>query len=113
MGDELVVSLLSDKFVRMYKGPARPIHTLDMRKEQVLALRCVDRVVVVDGPGHEAVERMIRSVRPAVYVKGSATRGTFGEEDLVRRMGIQMVFVDMVESGEAPLSTTRLQEMAS
>lgn len=112
MGDELVVSLLADEFVTKYKGPERPFHTLDMRIEQLRALRCVDRVVVVDGPGHEAVEQMIEAVRPAVYVKGLETKGKFGEAPLVRRMGIEMAFFDMVELVGGPASTTRLWQLA-
>lgn len=106
MGDELVVSLLSDRFVTKYKGPSRPIHLLAERMEQVLELRCVDRIVVVDGPGHEAVQEMIERVRPAVYVKGGDRKGTFGEEEFVKRMGIELVFVDMVKRAGKPISST-------
>ena len=113
MGDELVVSLLADEFVSRYKGKP-PTHTLAQRTEQALALRCVDRVVVVNGPGHEAVQKMIQSVRPAIYVKGADTRGTFGEEEFVRSAGIELVFVDMVLLGTAlPFSSTRILEEAN
>lgn len=104
LGDELVVSLLADEFVKVAKGPRRPIHTLHERIEQISELRCVDRVTVVNGPGHEAVEQMIAIVKPAVYVKGSDTKGTFGEERFVRLMGIELVYVDMV----ARASTSRV-----
>jgi rfaE bifunctional protein nucleotidyltransferase chain/domain len=107
LGEELVVSILSDRFVTKYKGPTRPIHLLEARTEQLLELRCVDRVVVVDGPGHEAVQEMIERVRPAVYVKGRATKGTFGEEAFVKSRGIELVFVDMVTRGGKPISSTR------
>lgn len=108
LGDELWVSLLADEYVRMYKGQSRPIHNLSMRMEQMEELRCVDRVVVVNGPGHKAVELMIERVKPAVYVKGADTKGTFGEEEFVRRKGIEMVFIDMVKSDEGESSTSRL-----
>jgi rfaE bifunctional protein nucleotidyltransferase chain/domain len=110
MGDELVVSLLADRFVTLYKGPLRPVHPLAERIEQLLELRCVDRTVVVDGPGHEAVQEMIQSVRPSIYVKGMATKGTFGEEEFIRSMGIEMVYVDMEAHGGEPTSTSRLLE---
>lgn len=96
LGDELLVSILSDEYVRRYKGDGRPIHTLEQRIEQLSELRCVDGVVVVAGPGHEAVEGMIAAVRPKIYVKGADRKGTFGEEDFVHRMGIKMVYFDMV-----------------
>ena len=106
LGDELVVSLLSDRYVRKYKGSSRPVHTLAQRMEQITELRSVDRVVVVDGPGHEAVQEMIEAVRPAVYVKGAATRGTFGEEEFVKKRGIELVYVDMVPNAESTASST-------
>ena len=104
LGDELVVSLLADEYVKSAKGTNRPIHTLNDRIVQIAELRCVDRVTVVNGPGCEAVERMIAIVRPAIYVKGEDRRGKFGEEDFVKRMGIKMVYFDMVEN----LSTTHV-----
>lgn len=108
-GDELVVSLLSDRYVTMYKGPLRPIYSLALRREHILEFRCVDRVVVVDGPGHEAVEDMIRNVAPHVYVKGADTKGTFGEEGWLRTMGIELKYVEMevVPNGK-PISSTKL-----
>lgn len=109
LGDELVVSLLADKYVSIAKGPSRPIHTLHERIEQLSELRCVDRVVVVNGPGHEAVERMIAQVWPAVYVKGANSKGAFGEEDFVRSMRIEMVFFDVVPEK----STTGIVDVAS
>ena len=109
LGGEVYVSLLSDRFVTMYKGPSRPIHMLSQRMEQILELRCVDRVVVVDGPGHEAVQRMIEDVKPSVYVKGLDTKGKFAEEEWVKAMGIEMMFVKMWTVGDGkPISSTEL-----
>lgn len=108
MGDELVVSLLSDRFVTKYKGELRPVHPLEDRVEQISELRCVDRITVVDGPGHEAVQEMIKRVLPEVYVKGSDARGTFGEEEFVQKMGIELVFVDMVLLGGKKIATSRI-----
>lgn len=108
-GDELVVSLLADRFVTMYKGPTRPLYTLEERTEHVLALRCVDRVVVVDGPGHEAVQRMIEDVKPSVYVKGADTKGKFGEAEFLKARGIRIEYVQMEMVGDGrPLSSSRI-----
>lgn len=96
LGDELVVSLLSDRYVTIAKGEGRPIHNIWERMEQIAELRCVDRVVVVDGPGHESVQKMIEEVKPGIYVKGADTRGKFGEEAFISSRGIYMAFCPMI-----------------
>jgi rfaE bifunctional protein nucleotidyltransferase chain/domain len=110
MGDELVVSLLSDRFVTAAKGAGRPVHTLEARAEHLRELRCVDRVVVVNGPGSKAVERMIDSVRPAIYVKGANCRGLVPEKEFLKSIGTELVFLDMVKLDGEPMSTTRILE---
>ena len=107
-GDELVVSLLADRYVKMYKSFDRPIHSLEERIEQMRAIRYVDDIVVVDGPGHEAVQDMIEIVKPHVYVKGLASKGNFAEEAWVRSRGIEMMFVDMAKVGDTDISSSRI-----
>jgi len=65
LGDRLVVSVTADRFVR--KGDGRPQFSAEQRREALLAIGCVDEVVISDEP--TAIE-MIRKIRPAVYVKG-------------------------------------------
>src|SRR5262245_55575732 len=48
LGDVLIVGLNSDRSVRTNKGPARPITPEAERAEVLLALGCVDAVVVFD-----------------------------------------------------------------
>jgi rfaE bifunctional protein nucleotidyltransferase chain/domain len=45
LGDTLIVALEADENVTKRKGPLRPIHTQQQRKEMLLALSCVDTVV--------------------------------------------------------------------
>ena len=113
LGDALVVSLLADKWVKLYKRFDRPIHSLDERIEQMRAIRYVDEIVVVDGAGHEAVQEMIEMVRPDIYVKGLASKGTFKEEDWVRSQGIQMMFVDMAKIEGEDMSSSRILQVLS
>ena len=67
MGDCLIVLLNSDDSVRRLKGASRPIISQTDRAELLLALGCVDGVLVFeqDTP-HEMLER----VRPDIWVKG-------------------------------------------
>jgi D-beta-D-heptose 7-phosphate kinase/D-beta-D-heptose 1-phosphate adenosyltransferase len=68
LGDALIVGLNSDRSVRANKGPGRPIVTEGERAEVLLALGCVDAVVVFD---EETPFEIIRRVQPDVLVKGA------------------------------------------
>ncbi|MDQ1122614.1 rfaE bifunctional protein nucleotidyltransferase chain/domain [Microbacterium trichothecenolyticum] len=67
LGDCLVVCLNSDDSVRRLKGAERPIMTQHDRRDLLLALECVDAVVVFDESTPEAV---LRQLTPDVWVKG-------------------------------------------
>jgi len=58
LGSQLTVGLESDERVRRWKGPRRPVQTQDDRTELLAALRCVDRVFLIEGervdPGYYA-----------------------------------------------------------
>ena len=83
----LVVAVTADKFVN--KGPRRPVFPQKQRVEMLKALRCVQRVLIVES-GADA----IRKVRPDIYVKGVEYRGRLPEARLVKRMGGRVVFTD-------------------
>jgi rfaE bifunctional protein nucleotidyltransferase chain/domain len=67
MGDCLIVGLNSDSSVKRLKGPLRPIHTEQERKEMLLALKCIDEVHIFD---EETPLRLIQEITPEVLVKG-------------------------------------------
>ncbi|MDX2376732.1 PfkB family carbohydrate kinase [Microbacterium sp. LRZ72] len=75
LGDCLVVCLNSDDSVRRLKGPERPIMGEQDRRDLLLALECVDAVVVFAESTPEAV---LRRVRPDIWVKG----GDYAADDL-------------------------------
>jgi len=66
-GDELVVSVTSDEYVRRRKGPLRPLFPLIERRNMLSALSIVDRVVTSDADDNVDV---IKRVRPTAYCKG-------------------------------------------
>ena len=78
LGEVLIVGINSDRSVRAYKGPGRPITPQDERVEILGALRCVDAVVVFD---EETPHAIISSIQPDVLVKGA----DWGEHDIVGR----------------------------
>ena len=67
LGDVLVVALNSDESVRALKGPGRPVNPEADRAEVLLGIRGVEAVVVYDEP---RCTRLIRTIRPHVYVEG-------------------------------------------
>lgn len=67
LGDCLIVCLNSDASVRRLKGPARPIINQEDRAELLLALGCVDAVLVFD---EDTPERCLDMLRPDLWVKG-------------------------------------------
>ena len=66
LGDILIVSVTSDRFVN--KGPKRPAFDQKLRLEALAALDAVNFVVLSDNP--TAVE-IIQTIRPGIYCKGS------------------------------------------
>jgi D-beta-D-heptose 7-phosphate kinase/D-beta-D-heptose 1-phosphate adenosyltransferase len=78
LGDALIVAVNSDRSVRINKGPSRPVNGERERAEVLLALRCVDAVVVFD---EETPHEIIGAIQPDVLVKGA----DWGADDIVGR----------------------------
>ncbi|MCB0346815.1 MAG: D-glycero-beta-D-manno-heptose 1-phosphate adenylyltransferase [Bdellovibrionales bacterium] len=76
LGDCLVVGLNSDASVRRIKGSKRPIVPQAERAELLIALACVDFVLIFD---EDTPLNLIEAVRPDVLVKG----GDWKVEDIV------------------------------
>lgn len=95
LGDRLVVSITDDEHVN--KGHGRPVFTAQQRAEALLALACVDEVIVNAAPDAVAA---IERIRPSVYVKGIdyANRGTdaglLRERSAVEAAGGRLIFTE-------------------
>jgi D-beta-D-heptose 7-phosphate kinase / D-beta-D-heptose 1-phosphate adenosyltransferase len=72
LGDCLVVCLNSDVSVRRLKGSDRPLQPQADRARVLGALECVDAVIVFD---EDTPERLLRELRPHVWVKGGDYSG--------------------------------------
>lgn len=66
LGDKLIVGLNSDASVRELK-PGRPINNQDDRMAVLLALRCVDEVIIFDEP---TPLELIQRISPDIITKG-------------------------------------------
>lgn len=109
IGDFLVVAVTQDRFVN--KGPGRPVHPLDMRIEQLRALRFIDEVTPGIGPD-ATID--IRFWQPAVFVKGPECRkvqseGLLREIKAVHDIGGEIVYTD----GEIYSSSELLNKVLS
>jgi rfaE bifunctional protein nucleotidyltransferase chain/domain len=85
-GDRLVVAINSDRSVREIKGKGRPLNPEAERAEALLALECVDRVIIYDEPTPSAI---IDALAPDVLVKGAdwALAEIVGRETVTGRGG--------------------------
>ncbi|HEY7093862.1 MAG TPA: adenylyltransferase/cytidyltransferase family protein [Ktedonobacterales bacterium] len=68
LGDLLIVAVNSDASTRRLKGPTRPIIGEDARAETLAALAAVDYVTIF---ADATAERLVRLLRPDIYVKGA------------------------------------------
>jgi rfaE bifunctional protein nucleotidyltransferase chain/domain/rfaE bifunctional protein kinase chain/domain len=91
LGDCLVVCLNSDASVRRLKGDQRPIMIEQDRAELLLALECVDAVMIFD---EDTPEAALERLRPDIWVKGGDYKGErLPEADLVESWGGRCVTV--------------------
>jgi rfaE bifunctional protein nucleotidyltransferase chain/domain len=102
LGGRLVVLLNDDDSVRRRKGAGRPVVPAAERAELLLALTCVDDVVVF---GDDTPERALAALRPDVYAKGADYRlEDLPEAPLIASWGGETVILPY----EAGRSTTEL-----
>ena len=71
LGDALCIAMNADDSVRVLKGPDRPINGQLDRAEVLLALACVDVVVIFE---EARTTDLIRTIRPHVFAKGGDYR---------------------------------------
>ena len=94
LGDCLIVCLNSDRSVRALKGPQRPIMAEADRAELLLALECVDAVLIFD---EDTPVEALRRLEPDLWVKGGDYRAEeLPESELLSSWGGRTVIVPYV-----------------
>jgi rfaE bifunctional protein nucleotidyltransferase chain/domain len=68
LGDILIVGVNTDRSVKTYKSPGRPINPEMDRIRVLSALECVDYAVLFDDP---TPLRLILQIKPDILVKGA------------------------------------------
>jgi rfaE bifunctional protein nucleotidyltransferase chain/domain len=87
LGDRLIVGINSDASAARLK-PGRPIFSAEDRRAVLLALRCVDEVMIFD---EADASECIRFRRPEVYVKAGYDMGKIPEAKVVLEYGGKLV----------------------
>jgi rfaE bifunctional protein nucleotidyltransferase chain/domain len=90
--DFLVVGVNVDAAVRTYKGPDRPVISLEDRMLVLDGLSCVDAVVPI---GLDAIE-LLQNVRPNIYIKGGDTVKNFREKPYCTETGIEIWYTEVL-----------------
>ena len=106
LGDVLVVTVTSDKFIN--KGPGRPLFNQYLRAEMIASLSYVDYVGVVDDP---SAIPSIKKIKPDIYVKGidykykksDFTKKIIEEEKEVKKNGGVLKFTDNITFSSSSL----------
>ena len=105
-GDVLVVGLNSDRSVRAIKGPGRPINHAGDRARMLAALELVDYVVVFD---ENRADRIIRTVRPNVLVKGEDYRSQIVDgQRFVESYGGHVALAPLLEGRSTTATVARM-----
>jgi len=99
-GDILIVGLNSDKSIKNYKSPLRPIIPQYERAEMLSALEVVDYVVIFDETN--PIE-FLKAIKPDFHIKSkSGYKGL--EKDVVESNGGKIILLDDIPG----FSTTNL-----
>lgn len=109
LGDGLVVALNSDASVRELKGPSRPVNTQEDRAEILMALQCVDGVVVFDEP---RVTRLIEEIKPDIYTKGgdyTVESLNAEEREALEKVGADIRILPLVAGRSTTVTLQRLK----
>ena len=97
LGSKLIVGLNSDASVRELK-PGRPINSAEDRRAVLLALRCVDEVIIFDEP---TPLELIQRFSPDIITKG----GDYSPDQVVgARIAKQTVIIPFLDG----YSSTRI-----
>ena len=107
LGDVLVVGLNSDASVRRNKGPLRPIVPEADRADLLLALRCVDYVVLFD---EDTPLELIEALLPDVLVKGRDWAHQVVGREAVEAAGGRVVLADLVAGRSTTDIIARVRE---
>jgi D-beta-D-heptose 7-phosphate kinase / D-beta-D-heptose 1-phosphate adenosyltransferase len=96
LGDKLVVGLNSDSSVRRLKGSQRPVLNEQDRFSVILALECVDIVIIFED---DTPLELIKKIKPDVLVKGADyTKAQVVGNDIIDSWGGRIELLELTEN---------------
>ena len=105
LGDLLIVGVNSDRSVKAYKGPLRPILNQVERATMLAALECVSAVIIFD---EETPSESLARLRPDIHCKGAEYAPPHGrpvpERAIVEEYGGRIEYLPLVPG----VSTTEI-----
>ncbi|MBN1587778.1 MAG: D-glycero-beta-D-manno-heptose 1-phosphate adenylyltransferase [Candidatus Omnitrophica bacterium] len=109
LGTRLVIGLNTDRSVRHLKGGQRPVQPEWARAEVLMALSCVDLVILFD---EATPEKLIEQVRPQVLAKG----GDWQEDQIagakfVKSIGGQVALIPFVDGFSTTETLSKLRDL--
>ncbi|MCB1181133.1 MAG: adenylyltransferase/cytidyltransferase family protein [Chlamydiia bacterium] len=102
-GDALIVALNTDASIKRYKGPHRPIISLNYRLEMMAALEMVDYVTWFD---QDDPRELLKMIKPHIHVNGSEYGAECIESEVVKKGGGSIYIVEKIKG----LSTSAILE---
>ena len=96
LGDYLIVGVNTDKSVKQFKGPHRPIQNQNYRATIISLLKPVDVVILFD---ETTPENLIRFIKPDILVKGTDYKITqIAGADFVNSYGGQVIRIKLTSA---------------
>ena len=83
-GDVLIVLLNSDKSIKSYKGPARPINSQKARIEVLSSVECIDYLVLFN---EITPKKILAKIKPDIFCQGSDWGKDCIERGVVEKYG--------------------------
>jgi D-glycero-beta-D-manno-heptose 1-phosphate adenylyltransferase len=100
-GDVLIVALNTDRSIKEYKSPLRPIVPLEYRLSLMASLEMIDYVTWFDETDPRTI---LARIKPDVHVNGAEYGVNCIEAEVVRSHGGKIHIVELVEG----LPTSRI-----
>lgn len=113
LGDVLVVGVNSDRSVKAYKGPTRPILNEHERAAMLAALECVDYVIVFDD---DTPAESLAKLQPDIHCKGAEYAPPHGrpvpERAVVEGYGGRIEYLPLVPGVSTTEVLQRIQSLS-
>jgi len=100
-GDVLIVPLNSDKSIKGYKSPKRPIIPQSQRAQMLAALSCVDYVVIFNELNPI---KILDKIKPDIHCNGADYGKNCIEKDIVEKNGGRIYILKWIPG----LSTSKI-----